>query len=49
MPAAAMTMKSEEMFRLLVDGEEMGGSRFDVGIEPGILKVISGKGRLFED
>jgi len=49
LPTAAMTLKSEEPVILTVDGEEMGGSRFDVSVEPGILKVITGKGRLFGD
>lgn len=48
-PTTAMTLKSEEPVEFSVDGEGIGGTRFDVGVEPGILKVIVGKGRMFGD
>ncbi|MBI2550874.1 hypothetical protein HYV73_00825 [Candidatus Uhrbacteria bacterium] len=32
---------------LMVDGEILKGNRFEIGIVPGVLKVITGKGRVF--
>jgi hypothetical protein len=42
-----MAIRSEKPISLFVDGEEMKSTRFDIGIEPLLLKVITGKARVF--
>ncbi|MBI4598920.1 hypothetical protein HY734_01850 [Candidatus Uhrbacteria bacterium] len=43
----SLTMRHPDSLRLLVDGVETEGTRWEVGVEPGALKVITGKDRLF--
>lgn len=46
-PMKSLAIRSEKPISLFVDGQEMTSTRFDIGIEPLILKVITGKGRVF--
>ena len=46
-PIHTATIRSREPMTVLVDGKDMGGTRFDVTVEPGILRIITGKGREF--
>jgi len=46
-PLRSMAIRSEKPISLFVDGEEMRSTRFDIGIEPLLLKVITGKARVF--
>ena len=46
-PLSSMAIRSEKPISLFVDGEEMQSTRFDIGIEPMLLKIIAGKGRVF--
>lgn len=46
-PMQSLAIRSEEPISVFADGEEMSGTRFDIGIEPMVLKVITGKTRLF--
>jgi len=43
----SMLIKSEQQMSLYADGEKMKGVRFEIGVEPMSLKVITGKGRMF--
>jgi hypothetical protein len=47
LPLSQVAIRSEKPIALLADGEEMVGTRFDVGIESGVIRVISGRGRKF--
>ncbi|NQV90603.1 NAD(+)/NADH kinase [Candidatus Uhrbacteria bacterium] len=47
LPLSSMAIRSELPISLFVDGEEMKSTRFDIGIEPLLLKVITGKTRVF--
>ena len=44
---SSMLIKSEYQMSLYADGEKMKGVRFEIGVEPMSLKVITGKGRMF--
>ena len=46
-PLTSMAIRSDKPISLFVDGEEMISTRFDIGIEPLVLKVITGKERVF--
>ncbi|MBI4256773.1 hypothetical protein HY626_01820 [Candidatus Uhrbacteria bacterium] len=46
-PLSSMAIRSDKPISLFVDGEEMKSTRFDIGIEPLLLKVITGKARVF--
>jgi len=46
-PMSSLAIRSDEPISLFVDGEEMTSTRFDIGIEPMTLKVITGKSRVF--
>lgn len=46
-PAHSIAIRSEQPIRVYADGEQMEGTRFDIGIEPLTLKVITGRARLF--
>ncbi len=47
LPFTSIAIRSEEPIALLADGEEMTGTRFDIGIEPMVLKVVTGRARKF--
>lgn len=47
LPFRFLAIRSEKPIALYADGEEMQGTRFDIGIEPMTLKVIIGKQRMF--
>jgi diacylglycerol kinase family enzyme len=47
LPMRSLAIRSEKPISLFVDGEEMIATRFDIGIEPMMLKVITGKARVF--
>ena len=47
LPFQFLAIRSEKPISLYADGEEMQGTRFDIGIEAMILKVIIGKSRVF--
>lgn len=47
LPLSSMAIRAEQPISLFVDGEEMKSTRFDIGIEPMMLKVITGKERIF--
>jgi diacylglycerol kinase family enzyme len=47
LPLRTMAIRSEQPMSLFVDGEEMTSTRFDIGVEPMALKVITGKSRCF--
>lgn len=47
LPLKSMAIRSEKPISLFVDGEEIKSTRFDIGIEPLLLKVITGKARVF--
>lgn len=47
LPMKSLAIRSEKPISLFVDGEEMTATRFDIGIEPLMLKVITGKARVF--
>ena len=46
-PATSVAIRSDEPISLFADGEPMAGTRFDVGIEPKSLKLITGRHRKF--
>ena len=46
-PTHSIAIRSEKPIQVFADGEQMEGTRFDIGIEPLTLKVITGRGRLF--
>lgn len=47
LPMSSLAIRSEKPISLFVDGEEMTSTRFDIGIEPMMLKIITGKSRVF--
>lgn len=47
LPTQNLSIRSEVPISLVADGEEMTGTRFDISIEPHVLKVITGRARLF--
>jgi diacylglycerol kinase family enzyme len=47
LPFQFLAIRSDKPISLYADGEEMQGTRFDIGIEAMILKVITGKSRVF--
>ncbi len=47
LPFQSLAIRSDKPIQLFADGEEMQGTRFDIGIEPMNLKVIIGKQRTF--
>lgn len=47
LPLTSMAIRSEKPIAVMADGEEMTGTRFDIGIETGVIRVISGRGRKF--
>lgn len=47
LPLTQLAIRSETPIAVTADGEEMTGTRFDIGIEPGVIRVISGRGRKF--
>lgn len=47
LPLKNLAIRSEQPVSLFVDGEEMTSTRFDIGVEPMALKVITGKSRCF--
>ncbi len=49
LPFRFLAIRSEKPIALYADGEEMQGTRFDIGIEPMTLKVIIGKQRAFSN
>jgi diacylglycerol kinase family enzyme len=49
LPFQFLAIRSEKPIALFADGEEMQGTRFDIGIEPMTLKVIIGKQRAFSN
>ncbi len=46
-PMKSLAIRSEKPISLFVDGEEMIATRFDIGIEAMMLRVITGKARVF--
>jgi diacylglycerol kinase family enzyme len=46
-PMQSLAIRSDKPFSVFADGEEMNGTRFDIGVEPMTLRVITGKGRSF--
>lgn len=46
-PIRTATIRSRESITVVVDGKDMGGTRFDVSVDPGVLRMITGKGREF--
>jgi diacylglycerol kinase family enzyme len=47
LPLTQLAIRSEKPIAVTADGEEMMGTRFDIGIESGVIRVISGRGRKF--
>lgn len=47
LPLTTLAIRSEKPIAVMADGEEMTGTRFDIGVESGVIKVISGRGRKF--
>ncbi len=47
LPMRSLAIRSDLPVSLFVDGEKMTSTRFDIGIEPMTLQVITGKGRVF--
>ena len=47
LPFQSLAIRSDKPIQLFADGQEMQGTRFDIGIEPMMLKVIIGKQRVF--
>lgn len=47
LPMESLAIRSEKPISIYADGEELSGTRFDIGVEPKMLKVITGKSRLF--
>ncbi len=47
LPLTQLAIRSEKPIAVVADGEEMMGTRFDIGIEEGVMRVISGRGRKF--
>jgi len=47
LPLESFAIRSETPISVFADGEEMTGTRFDIGVESMILRVITGRNRLF--
>ncbi len=47
LPAPAFAVQDEEPMSGFADGEELRGKRFDVSVETGAIRVVTGRGRLF--
>lgn len=47
LPLTTLAIRSETPITIRADGDEMTGTRFDIGIESGVIRVISGRGRKF--
>lgn len=47
LPFRSLTIRSDKRISVLVDDKKIEGTRFDIGIEPNVLKVIIGKERVF--
>jgi diacylglycerol kinase family enzyme len=47
LPVNSLSIHSEEPISVFCDGEELTGRNFDIDINPGALRVITGKGRMF--
>lgn len=47
LPLTNLAIRSEQPIMVMADGEEMTGTRFDIGIESGVIRVISGRQRKF--
>lgn len=47
LPFQSLAIRSDKSITLLADGQPMEGLRFDIGIEPHTLRVITGKERIF--
>jgi len=46
-PLSSCAIRSETPIALYADGEEMKGTRFDIGVEPMVLNIITGRARMF--
>lgn len=46
-PFETLAIRCEEPSTLFVDGEELTANRFDIDVESGTLKMITGRGRMF--
>jgi diacylglycerol kinase family enzyme len=46
-PMQSLAIRSDKLMSVFADGEELEGTRFDIGIEPMMLKIITGKQRVF--
>ncbi|TAK04051.1 hypothetical protein EPO34_02750 [Patescibacteria group bacterium] len=47
LPFTRMELRDDKPFTIVADGEEMTSDRFDISIEPKMLKVITGRSRMF--
>lgn len=47
LPFRSLAIRSEKPIALFADGSQMSGTHFDISIEPMMLKVITGKERMF--
>lgn len=47
LPLKTFAVRTQEPVKILIDGVSSEGTRFDFSVEPGILKVITGKNRVF--
>lgn len=47
LPAQNLAIRSEKPMAIFADGEELTGTRFDIGIEPNVLRIITGRSRVF--
>ena len=47
LPMQSLAIRSEKSISVFADGEELEGTRFDIGIEPMAMRVITGKQRMF--
>lgn len=46
-PFEALAIRSDHPISAFADGEELTGTRFDIGVEPGRFKVVIGRSRQF--
>lgn len=46
-PAHSFAIRSDKPMKAYADGEEIEGTRFDISVDPVMLKMITGRGRLF--
>ena len=47
LPLESFAIRSENPISVYADGEEITGTRFDIGVESMMLRVITGRGRMF--